>query len=432
MMKIARHLPAWLLQHLSVKLFRKWVHDSASAALPSSAAPRQLLVDVSVIHLGDARTGIQRVVRNTYQQLLATPPAGYRVCPIAATRKDGYHYLPTHFLEERSPNFTTGLSADLVQVGPGDLFLGLDLAAHIIPHRMSELWGWKEQGVRLYFYMYDLLPVLEPKWFNPSTTKNFKRWLRALAILADEIICISHTVEKEFSVWMQRTYGLSTSSIRCSVVPLGVDISGFTSNEQAHVGVAQQSSAWLENKFVLMVGTIEPRKGHDEILNAFEELWAAGETVNLVIAGKQGWKMKPFIHRLKNHPESDERLRWLEGPSDEVLLQLYQNASGLIMASKGEGFGLPLIEAAFFSKPVFARDIPIFREVAIGNVTFFPNESSDHIFDALSKWVGGLTDCQPGIEVERKNFVTWQESNYKLVRLITTNALRLRERVISK
>ena len=432
MIKIAYRLPTWVLQRLPVQIARWWLRDSVSAALPTGSAPRQLLIDVSVIYLGDARTGIQRVVRNTYQQLLATPPAGYRVRPIAAARKYAYHYVPTNFLDEPFSNLIAGSSADLVEVKMGDIFLGLDLAAHIVPHRMRELRRWKEKGVRLCFYVYDLLPVLEPKWFNPRTTRNFKRWLRTLAIMADEIICISHTVKKEFSFWIQNTYGLSVSSIRCSVVPLGVDISGFTPTEQISIGVQQQSLTWLENKFVLMVGTIEPRKGHEDILNAFEKLWAMGETVHLVIAGKQGWKMEPFIHRLRTHPESNKHLRWVESPSDEVLLQLYRNSSGLIMASKGEGFGLPIIEAAFFCKPVFARDIPIFREVAIGNITFFSNEPNDHIVDILSKWVVDLPDSDSSIEVEYKNFPTWQESRCHLVRFITTNSLRLREQAISK
>lgn len=426
-MTLSYRLPAWLLQLMPATLARKWIFERGLPALPTNEATRQLLIDVSVIYFGDACTGIQRVVRNTYRKLLDTPPPGYRVCPIVATRNDAYRHVATNFLDEPPSNLNAGPSVQLVKVGMGDIYLGLDLAAHIVPYRTSELLCWKARGVRFFFYMYDLLPVLEPDWFNPNATKNFKRWLRVLAIMADEIICISYTVQKEFSAWIQREYGLPADSIKCSVIPLGVDTSALTSKAQTPAGASRALPEWLKNKFVLMVGTIEPRKGHEEILIAFEKLWAAGETMNLVIAGKQGWKMEPFIKHLKTKTNENKHLCWLEGPPDEILLQLYQTSSGLIMASKGEGFGLPLIEAAYFNKPVFARDIPIFREVAVGNVSFFSNESGTDICESLINWIRSLSDGGPTTEIENKKFSTWQESSGQVVSLITKSSLRLKK-----
>ncbi|GEP30092.1 hypothetical protein TPL01_12300 [Sulfuriferula plumbiphila] len=132
-----------------------------------SNTDRQLLIDVSAIAQADAGTGIQRVVRNLYQALLAAPPEGYRICPVAATRKQFYAYLPTGFLQQPARSASAP-----IQVCAGDIFLGLDLSAHIVPHHMPALFRWKQQGVRMSFVIYDLLPVLEPAWFNPKATRQ--------------------------------------------------------------------------------------------------------------------------------------------------------------------------------------------------------------------------------------------------------------------
>ncbi|REM39804.1 glycosyltransferase, partial [Mycobacterium tuberculosis] len=62
----------------------------------------------------------------------------------------------------------------------------------------------------------------------------------------------------------------------------------------------------------LMVGTVEPRKGHAQTLDAFEQLWRNGIDVNLVIAGKKGWMVEEVVERLQQHPQRGRRLFWLE------------------------------------------------------------------------------------------------------------------------
>jgi hypothetical protein len=86
MMSFATYLPAGLIKHIPVRIARRIAAASTTLA-PLNTSPKQLLVDVSVIYQSDARTGIQRVVRSLLLQLLATPPAGYSVCPVFATRQ---------------------------------------------------------------------------------------------------------------------------------------------------------------------------------------------------------------------------------------------------------------------------------------------------------------------------------------------------------
>ena len=124
-----------------------------------------------------------------------------------------------------------------------------------------------------------------------------------------------------------------------------------------------------------MVGTVEPRKGHRQALAAMEHLWAAGIDVNLVIVGKKGWMMNDMAGQIEGHPELNNRLFWLREVSDEMLDQIYRSAHALLAASEGEGFGLPLIEAAQHGLPIIARDIPVFVEVAGEHAYYFTARS---------------------------------------------------------
>ena len=137
----------------------------------------------------------------------------------------------------------------------------------------------------------------------------------------------------------------------------------------------------------LMVGTLEPRKGYRHIIDAFSRLWLGGLDVNLVIVGKVGWNIDVLVRTLKSHQELGKRLIWLQGVSDEYLERIYAGSTALIAASEGEGFGLPIIEAAQHGLPVILRDIPVFREVAGEAAFYFPGNSSEDTAECLKAWL---------------------------------------------
>ncbi|MHB1656189.1 MAG: glycosyltransferase family 4 protein [Burkholderiales bacterium] len=376
----------------------------------NSTNNKQLLIDVSAIAKIDAKTGIQRVVRNLYQQLLLAPPEGYQVCPVMATRKQFYRHIPTDFLQHAGLTPAT----TPIHIRAGDIFLGLDLSAHLIPHHLPELWTWKKQGVRMTFVIYDLLPVLHPQWFNPKATQNFHEWLRALAWLANGAVGISRTVQADFNYWMQR-YGLNESDIPCTVIPLGAELDATLKEDRIR---PVDSTINLEiSPYILMVGTLEPRKGYDDALAAFEALWATGDPTPLVIVGKQGWKVEALAHQLQTHSEAGKRLLWLDNADDSVLRTLYQQCQGVLIASRGEGYGLPLMEAAYFHKPVLVRDIPVFREIADNNVTFFPDSSASDLHEALAIWIDALAS-ETNSSSSGFKYISWQESCAQLLKIL--------------
>ena len=151
----------------------------------------------------------------------------------------------------------------------------------------------------------------------------------------------------------------------------------------------------------LMVATIEPRKGHLQALAAFDLLWQEGVEVNLAVVGHEGWISLPaherrtipqIVAQLQQHPQRERQLFWLRGIDDAHLQQVYQASDCLLMASEGEGYGLPLIEAARYGLPVLARDIPVFREVAQQHAAYFAGMDAASLADAIRHWLTQQAD----------------------------------------
>ena len=423
-MKAAVHLPAWLLSCLPAKLARHHAQaaqifvDVPAKAEVKTTASRQLLVDVSVVHQSDARTGIQRVVRSLLLQLLQKPPAGYVVCPVFATRQHGYCHAVPGFLDQ--PALAEDAPLSPVRVQPNDIFLGLDLAAHLLPRHQAQVLGWKKAGVKVHVMVYDLLPLQHPEWFNPRTTRNFKHWIRWLAVYADSAICISDNVRTELQAWLGARFGFSRTEVPCSTIALGADIDSSAPS----VGLPPNAEFLLarmrSTPAVLMVGTLEPRKGHDQALAAFELLWQSGSVAPmLVMAGRPGWKTEALQETLRAHSQAGKKLFWLEDVSDEFLARLYASCRGALVASRGEGFGLPLIEAARHGKPVLARDIPVFRQIPVADLSYFNSNTADGLANAIQIWLNA--PAQQSQSRGLSSFPTWQASAVALLQALGLN-----------
>jgi len=173
----------------------------------------------------------------------------------------------------------------------------------------------------------------------------------------------------------------------------------------------------------LSVGTLEPRKGHEQVLDSFEQLWEQGIDINLVFVGKQGWKVESLINRLKNHPEKSRRLFWFDGISDLHLNEIYQTCSCLIAASEGEGFGLPLIEAAHHGIPILARSIPVFHEVAGPNAFYFEGKHPQHLASAVQEWLQ-LSSKNKLVSSKDLPWLTWAQSAKRLEQALCLDGSR--------
>ncbi|MEK6420553.1 MAG: glycosyltransferase family 1 protein [Burkholderia gladioli] len=310
-------------------------------------------------------------------------PDDFVIRPIRATRKHPYVYADD-YLATMTSSPLIGNEA-LVVAEAGDLFIGLDLTSRIAPYRQRDFLRWHALGVRFAFVIYDMLPYLHPEWFTARSVQSFKRWLTVLAIHSDAVFCISQTVASEAGRFSQ------LAGIERFWFHLGVDVPTTTQQSALMEPTAVRGSAYEEtNQQILMIGTIEPRKGHQLVLDAFELLWRAGSQASLVIVGRPGWAVEALTTRLVTHPEFGKRLQWRRDADDATVEKLYATSHGLILASEGEGFGLPIIEAARYRLPLFLRDLPVFREIAHTHATYFSTTDAAALASKIAMWLDAI------------------------------------------
>lgn len=353
---------------------------------PTRARKRQLFVDVSELVMRDAGTGIQRVVRNIVKAWLRDPPSGWEIVPVyATTRSDGY-FRAGHFPSIKVSD--EGMAVSESALGsPGDVFLALDFQRRVFPAQGTWLQAMRRRGVRVVPVLYDMLPIQFPQFFNSIAVQQYEKWLQAV-LSCDGVICISRTVAHELGSWLRKNFPDRARSLSIDWFHLGSDLDGGFSSRQDREVPEPLSPIFDAKPTFLMVGTVEPRKGHRIVIDAFQRLWATGLDVNLVVVGREGWLVRRLARQMRSLRTREHRFIWLETSDDGTLEQLYRNSTALIAASFGEGFGLPLIEAARFGLPIIARDIPVFREAVADGAFFFPADcDADDMIQILRRWL---------------------------------------------
>ena len=263
--------------------------------------------------------------------------------------------------------------------------------------------------------VYDLLPVQFPSYF-PSSTKDFhERWLRTL-VKFDGAICISKAVADDYQAWITANRITVSDTFKATFFHLGADLNNSSPSKGLPADAEQALHTFGQRPTFLMVGTLEPRKGYRQILEAFTLLWQQNQNINLLIVGKVGWNINDVAAILAKHPELNKKLFWLKGISDEYLEKIYAASTCLIAASEGEGFGLPLIESARYGIPLLLRDIPVFREVAGDSAFYFggggqqtPSQAAQSTAESIKTWLALYQNKQHPLSSGLR-YNTWQQS----------------------
>jgi glycosyltransferase involved in cell wall biosynthesis len=233
--------------------------------------------------------------------------------------------------------YFTGLGMDA-------MFPGIDVF-HAAEHLLPRL-----RHVRSVFTLHDLIFQFDPASHKPLNIAFLKTLMPRFLRAADAVIAVSECSKRD----AVRIYNLPADKIR--VIYEGVDPRFKPiSDRESLIAVRQKYD--LPERFMLHVGTIEPRKNLPLL---FEALHPSGFT--LVVAGKTGWLTEPIFARVKQL-DIEDRVRFTGYVPDEDLPALLSAATLLVMPSKYEGFGLPVLEAMACGTPVIASNTSSLPEV---------------------------------------------------------------------
>lgn len=173
----------------------------------------------------------------------------------------------------------------------------------------------------------------------------------------------------------------------------------------------------IPERFLLMVGTIEPRKNHLNVLRAIRGM-PAGDRLPLVIAGRPGWGYEQTL-ALARQMEADGLVRVLDFVPEAILPSLYASADAVLYPSWTEGFGLPILEAFAAGTPVITGIAPALREVAGDLATFVDPADPDAIAAAIASHVTGTVMVSSVAErIARARLFTWHEPAMRLAEVL--------------
>jgi glycosyltransferase involved in cell wall biosynthesis len=374
----------------------------AAAEPPPDTSISTLFVDVTTTTKFGLHTGIQRVVRKISQAFIEDVHTNERVQLMYC--ESGSHALPV--IVDGNWAYSQDQSSEKLRFGAADLVLMLDSCWDYAEAHDVVLTKAKVHGAQTFYVLYDLLPIQCAGFCNTGVSSSFVTGFYSQLRFSDGFICISKSVANELLDLLSSIE--YPREVRIGYWHLGADVLA-TKSQRSKSGTTQIKHAFL------MVGTIEPRKGHQVVLDAFEVLWSRGFDAELWIVGRAGWATENVMQRLKCCSEYGRKLKWVDGPEDDELVELYQRCTVLIAASYAEGFGLPLVEAAFYRKPIIASDIPVFREIGNGSpgVMFFNVGSSTDLIRVVET---ATQDYEALIASTKSsnNVISWDESAKEL------------------
>lgn len=368
-------------------------------AEPETPSAGRLFVDATSTIQSDGGTGIQRVTRNISRYLAdreAIVMFGDRETPLS----------PAWWEAGRLRAPLPGTPA--VHFRSTDVALMLDSSWEFHDTYRKQLRAARLRGAEVVSVVYDFVPAMTPAFCDSNLPPVYMAWLRSALTYSSGFVCISQAVAMELHTILQAIR--FPHPMKIGWWPLGADFQ----NEAAPLAAATARQS--QRPHFLMVGTIEPRKGYDVALAAFELLWADGFDAELSIIGKPGWLTEGLVARMTEHPEAGRRLHVRGGVSDAEVAEAYAMADALVSASHAEGFGLPLVEARHFGKPAIVSDLPVFREVTsgAGNVLFFEPGKAAALAQAIRQFAAQpKTGVQPA-----EPWPNWEESAQRLREIV--------------
>lgn len=384
---------------------------SLKVAKEKSSAGRLLWVDVGMSTVGNRTTGVERLTREVSRRLPESVGlAGF---------DEVYFFRFSSFGQMTPappPEGVRGLKAGIWTPEPrklptsGDHVFLLNLSLPPRSPNKREIDYLSRRGVVVSAMIYDLLPDSHPAFFPHKKSIVFRAWLEAVS-RARGAFFISETTRRRY---FNREWPIDPMHSQTSVIPLGADGISERQTRQKRESSGKSRHPWN----LLSLGTLEPRKDYDGLLDAMEVVWKTRLKVRLTIVGNRGWRCDGLANRIESHPHFGTLLFWESATTDRELEKIMGNSDGLIANAIDEGFGLPLIEASAAGLEVLARDTDIFRE-ALPEAHFYEGGNVDALAEIIIQFCSGQIEAR---HPERHPVPKWDETTRQILSFLQSSA----------
>ncbi|MFA6553079.1 MAG: glycosyltransferase family 1 protein [Patescibacteria group bacterium] len=250
--------------------------------------------------------------------------------------------------------------------------------------------------------VHDLAIYKNPDWF-PSQIFSTKLLVPRSLKTADRVIAVSESTKHD----LQEIFNVPSRKIK--VIYEGVDVKKILLKSKK---IDSVSSFKIGKKYILFVGTMEPRKNLVTLVRAYKKLIQPGSGFagyELVIAGAKGYKHEDIFAEIKSLGLS-KNVKYVGYVTHNQKVELIKRAACFVFPSSYEGFGLPILEAMALGTPVATSNISSLPEIAGKAALLFDPEKEQTITHALRKILGDkkLHEKLSQAGIERANKFSWE------------------------
>lgn len=199
----------------------------------------------------------------------------------------------------------------------------------------------RNYNFRFVMTVHDLIPIYAAETCDQGTAKVFKQFLNKAYRYTDIFLSVSQNTAKDIRRYAEK---LDISPPPIYVTQNGSHFNDFIGIESSEK--IDMQSFGLEGDYVLFVSTIEGRKNHQLMFEAWKKMKQTGiELPTLVCVGRNGWRADEFLNNLIATNYLDGKIKILSDISDSELSKLYENCLFSVYPSLYEGWGLPVGES---------------------------------------------------------------------------------------
>ena len=182
----------------------------------------------------------------------------------------------------------------------------------------------------------------------------------------------------------------------------------------------------MKKPYFLYVGTLQPRKNIETIVDSFLRLAKNESTAKLVLAGGTGWGMDKVLNKIRKSSFKD-RIILTGYVSEEEKAGLYKNAEAFLFPSQYEGFGIPVLESFSYGVPVITAKNSSLPEVGGNAAIYIENVMSSAELEECMKKIFGLSEADRMLlsekGIQQFNKFTWKKCAREIFELFCGNAV---------